>query len=74
MERESERSEAAIAEEAVAASSPEQPAETTAPEPAKVEAIASVDTTQFDAEMAKAASKLADLQAALLRIKLHDAT
>lgn len=74
MERESERSQAAVAEEASAAPVAEQQAETTASEPAKVEASASVDTTQFDAEMAKAASKLADLQAALLRIKLHDVT
>ena len=73
MERESERSDAAVAEEAVASPAPEQPAETpVATEPAAV--AVSVDTTQFDAEMAKAASKLADLQAALLRIKLHDVT
>jgi len=71
MERESERSEAAVAEEAVAATVTEQPEEATAaPEPVAV----SADTTQFDAEMAQAAAKLADLQAALLRIKLHDAT
>jgi hypothetical protein len=74
MERESERSEAVVAEEASAAPVTEQQAETTAPEPEKVTVSVSADTTQFDAEVAKAATKLADLQAALLRIKLHATT